>query len=228
MARYFKHFPKTFYTLNDDSPGLDSVTNILARFSIEPNLLENTNVFYPYDVQDTDTPEIIASKIYGSSEKHWVVLSFNKIVDPQWDWPLNDNNFIKYVNNKYTADADTANGETGIAYALSESNIHAYFKTVTRTISAGASNRESASRSQIIEKLEVDATTWATIGASTNTFTLKDGNQVTEQVTKSTESYYTYEFNENEAKRSIKILKPNFLLELEKEFKGVFLRWVYQ
>ena len=224
MARYFKHFPKTFYTLNDDSPGLDSVTNILARFSIEPNLLENTNVFYPYDVQDTDTPEIIASKIYGSSEKHWVVLSFNKIVDPQWDWPLNDNNFIKYVNNKYTANADTANGETGIAYALSESNIHAYFKTVTRTISAGASNRESASRSQIIEKLEVDATTWATIGASTNTFTLKDGNQVTEQVTKSTESYYTYEFNENEAKRSIKILKPDFLLELDKEFKGVFLR----
>jgi len=224
MARYFRHFPKTFYTLNDDSPGLDSVTNILARFSIEPNLLENTNVFYPYDVQDTDTPEIIASKIYGSSEKHWVVLSFNKIVDPQWDWPLNDNNFIKYVNNKYTADADTANGETGIQYALNESNIHAYFKTVTRTISAGASNRESASRSQIIEKLEVDATTWATIGASTNTFTLKDGNQVTEQVTKSTESYYTYEFNENEAKRSIKILKPNFLLELEKEFKGVFLR----
>ena len=107
---------------------------------------------------------------------------------------------------------------------MSESNIHAYFKTVTRTISAGASNRESASRSQIIEKLEVDATTWATIGASTNTFTLKDGNQVTEQVTKSTESYYTYEFNENEAKRSIKILKPDFLLELDKEFKGVFLR----
>ena len=224
MAKYFRHFPKTFYTLNDDSPGLDSVTNILARFSIEPSLLENTNVFYPYDVQDTDTPEIIASKIYGSPEKHWVVLSFNKIVDPQWDWPLNDNNFIKYVNNKYTANADTANGETGIAYALSESNIHAYFKTVTRTISAGASNRESRSRSEIIEKLEVDANTYATISASTNNFTLKDGNVVTETVTKSTESYYTYEFNENEAKRSIKLLKPDFLLELDKEFKGVFLR----
>jgi len=224
MAKYFRHFPKTFYTLNDDSPGLDSVTNILARFSIEPSLLENTNVFYPYDVQDTDTPEIIASKIYGSPEKHWVVLSFNKIVDPQWDWPLKNENFIEYVNNKYTANADTANGETGIAYALSESNIHAYFKTVTRTISAGASNRESRSRSEIIEKLEVDANTYATISASTNNFTLKDGNVVTETVTKSTESYYTYEFNENEAKRSIKLLKPDFLLELDKEFKGVFLR----
>tara|TARA_Y100001938_G_scaffold151009_1_gene245051 strand:+ start:3604 stop:4278 length:675 start_codon:yes stop_codon:yes gene_type:complete len=224
MAEYFRHFPKTFYTLDDDSPGLDSVTNILARFSIEPNLLENTNLFYPYDVQDTDTPEIIASKIYGGVERHWIVLSFNKIVDPQWDWPLNENNFIKYVNDKYTANADTANGETGIAYALSESNIHAYFKVVTRTITAGASNRESRSRSQTIEKLEVDANTFATIGASTTVFTLKDGNQVTEEISKSTESHYTYEFNENEAKRKIKLLKPDFVLELDKEFKGVFLR----
>jgi len=222
MAKYFRHFPKTFYTSNQDSPGLDSVTNIMARFSIEQSLLENTNIFYPYDVQDTDTPEIIADKIYGSSERHWIVLSFNRIVDPQWDWPLSQDNFIKYVNNKYTANAGV--GQTGIQWALDESNIHAYFKTVTRTITAGASNRESRSRSQTIEKLEVDANTYASIGATTNTYTLKDGNVVTEEVTKSTESYYTYEFDENEAKRSIKILKNDFILELEKEFKGVFLR----
>lgn len=222
MAKYFRHFPKTFYTSNEDSPGLDSVTNIMARFSIEQSLLENTNIFYPYDVQDTDTPEIIADKIYGSSERHWIVLSFNRIVDPQWDWPLSQDNFIKYVNNKYTANAGV--GQTGVQWALDESNIHAYFKTVTRTITAGASNRESRSRSQTIEKLEVDANTYASIGATTNTYTLKDGNVVTEEVTKSTESYYTYEFNENEAKRSIKILKNDFILELEKEFKGVFLR----
>ena len=221
MAKYFRHFPKTFYTSNDDSPGLDSVTNIMARFSIEPGLLENTNIFYPYDVQDTDTPEIIADKIYGSSERHWIILSFNRIVDPQWDWPLSQDNFIKYVNNKYTANSGV--GQTGIQWALDESNIHAYFKTVTRTITAGASNRESRSRSQTIEKLEVDANTYASIGATTNTYTLKDGNVVTEEVTKSTESYYTYEFDENEAKRSIKILKADFVLELEKEFKGVFL-----
>ena len=222
MAKYFRHFPKTFYTSNDDSPGLDSVTNIMARFSIEPGLLENTNIFYPYDVQDTDTPEIIADKIYGSSERHWIILSFNRIVDPQWDWPLSQDNFIKYVNNKYTANSGV--GQTGIQWALDESNIHAYFKTVTRTITAGASNRESRSRSQTIEKLEIDANTYASIGATTNTYTLKDGNVVTEEVTKSTESYYTYEFDENEAKRSIKILKADFVLELEKEFKGVFLR----
>jgi len=226
MAKYFRHFPKTFYTPSDDSPGLDSVTNIISRFTIEPTLLENTNLFYPYDVQDTDTPEIIADKIYGSSERHWIVLAVNQIVDPQWDWPLNQDTFIKYVNDKYTANADTANNETGIQWALDESNIHAYFKTVTRTITAGASNRESRSRNQTIEKLEIDANTYASVGITTNSYTLNDGNIVTEEVTKSTESYYTYEFNENEEKRSIKILKSDFVLELEKEFKGVFLRWV--
>ena len=224
MAKYFRHFPKTFYTPSDDSPGLDSVTNIISRFTIEPTLLENTNLFYPYDVQDTDTPEIIADKIYGNSERHWIVLAVNQIVDPQWDWPLNQDTFIKYVNDKYTANADTENNETGIQWALDESNIHAYFKTVTRTITAGASNRESRSRNQTIEKLEIDANTYASVGITTNSYTLNDGNIVTEEVTKSTESYYTYEFNENEEKRSIKILKGDFVLELEKEFKGVFLR----
>ena len=224
MAKYFRHFPKTFYTPSDDSPGLDSVTNIISRFTIEPTLLENTNIFYPYDVQDTDTPEIIADKIYGNSERHWIVLAVNQIVDPQWDWPLNQDTFIKYVNDKYTANADTENNETGIQWALDESNIHAYFKTVTRTITAGASNRESRSRNQTIEKLEIDANTYASVGITTNSYTLNDGNIVTEEVTKSTESYYTYEFNENEEKRSIKILKGDFVLELEKEFKGVFLR----
>ena len=225
MAKYFRFFPKTFYTSDVDSDGLDSVTNIIARFAFANNLRDNTNMFYPYDVQDTDTPEIIAHKMYGSSERHWIILSLNQIVDPQWDWPLSHDNFIQYVNNKYTANANTAAGETGVQYALNESNIHAYFKVITRTVTAGASNRESRSRTVQVEKIEVDANTFADLTLGT-TFdrTLKDGTAVKEVVSSSTESFYTYEFNENEAKRSIKILKPEFVPELDREFKRVFTR----
>jgi len=224
MAKYFRYFPKTFYTSDTDSDGLDSVTNIIARFAIANDIRDNTNMFYPYDVQDTDTPEIIAHKIYGSSERHWIVLSLNQIIDPQWDWPLNQDNFIKYVNNKYTANANTSSGETGVQWALNESNIHAYFKTVTRTITAGASSGESRSRSQMVEKLEIDASTYANVSPGTTTTTLKDGSIVTEVTARSTESYYTYEFNENEAKRSIRILNPEFVPELDREFRKVFTR----
>ena len=221
MAKYFRHFPKTFYTPDTDTDGLDTVTNVIARFKISDALVDNTNMFYPYDVQDTDTPEIIADKMYGTPERHWIVLSLNKIIDPQWDWPMRQENFIEYLNKKYETEG-TGNNTTGVTWALDESNIQAYYKTVTRTITAGASSRVSRSNSQIVEKLEIDASTYANVAISTDNYTLKDGNKVIETVKKSTESYYTYEFNLNEAKRTIRILQPDFALELDKSFKKVF------
>ena len=77
MAKYFRYFPKTFYTSDTDSDGLDSVTNIIARFAIANDIRDNTNMFYPYDVQDTDTPEIIAGKFYDNVHRHWIVLMFS-------------------------------------------------------------------------------------------------------------------------------------------------------
>ena len=159
--------------------------------------------------------------MYGTPEKHWIVLSLNKIVDPQWDWPMRQENFIEYLNKKYETEG-TGNNTTGVTWALDESNIQAYYKTVTRTITAGASSRVSRSNSQIVEKLEIDASTYANVAISTDNYTLKDGNKVIETVKKSTESYYTYEFNLNEAKRTIRILQPDFALELDKSFKKVF------
>ena len=38
MSKYFNYFPKTFYTSNSDSIGVDSVTNIIARFAFENSL----------------------------------------------------------------------------------------------------------------------------------------------------------------------------------------------
>ncbi len=86
MSKCFSYFPKTVYTL--DSSNADAVTSIVSRFGFESSFKNNTAVYYEYNIQDSDTPEIIASKFYGDSEKHWVVLMLNQIVDPQFDWPL--------------------------------------------------------------------------------------------------------------------------------------------
>jgi len=86
MSKYFNYFPKTFYKLNENSNDVDTVTNITSRFGFEQTFKNNSAVYYEYDVQDSDTPEIIASKIYKDPEKHWVVLLFNDILDPQFDW----------------------------------------------------------------------------------------------------------------------------------------------
>jgi hypothetical protein len=105
MAKYFNYFPKTLYTSNNSTTGLDSVTNIIARFAFEKGLKENSSVFYKYNIKDSDTPEIIAYKFYGNVERQWVVLLFNDIIDPQFDWPFESNQLITYIDKKYTANA---------------------------------------------------------------------------------------------------------------------------
>ena len=215
MSIYFNYFPKTLYTSNNLTAGVDTVTNIIARFGFESTLKNNSSAFYKYNIQESDTPEIIASKYYDNPERHWIVLLFNDIMDPQFDWPLQYQPFIDYVNTKYSANnyADTANtGVTGLAWSMNVNNVQAYYKIVTRT------NFDDIS---IVEKLEVDANTYANVGASTTTYTLQDGSTITQKITKETKTYYDHEQELNEEKREIKLIKPEFVPQIEKEFKKV-------
>lgn len=213
MAKYFNYFSKTFYTSDDTSPGLDTVTNIISRFAFENSLKENSAAFYPYNIQESDTPEIIARKFYDNSERHWIVLLFNNIIDPQWDWPLKEKTLIDYIDSKYSANgAANTTVQTGIAWAMSTNNVQSYFKIITRTSFDGT---------ETIEKLSVDANTYANVIPSLNSYALQDGTSITQTVTKETQSYYQYEVDLNEAKRTIKLIKPEFVPAIEKEFKKV-------
>jgi hypothetical protein len=213
MAKYFNYFPKTLYTANNSSTGLDTVTNIIARFGFESTLKENSSAFYKYDIKDGDTPEIIASKYYENSERHWIVLMFNDIFDTQFDWPLRDRVLVDYIDAKYTANgAANTTIQTGLSWAMSPNNIQAYYKVITRT---------NADDIKIIEKLELDANTYANTAATNIIYNLQDGSRITEVVTKETQSYYQYEIAVNDSKRTIKLLKPEFVTAVEKEFKRV-------
>ena len=212
MAKYFNYFPKTFYTSNNRSTGVDTVTNIIARFGFENKLKQNYAVFYEYDIQDGDTPEIIASKFYDSVERHWIVLLFNDVVDPQFDWPLDQRTIIDFIDEKYSANgAANTPAQSGLTWSQSLNNIHSYYKVITTT----------SATDSLIEKIEVDANTYANIATTTSTYTLQDGKTVRKAITKEAKTYYDYEIETNEAKRTIKLLKSDFVPEVEKEFKRV-------
>lgn len=213
MAKYFNYFPKTFYSSNNSTTGLDTVTNIISRFAFEQTLKDNSSTFYKYQIQESDTPEIIAHKYYGNSERHWIVLLFNDIIDPQYDWPLKYDNFINYVDKKYTANgAANTTVQTGLAWAMSVNNTHSYYKVVTKT---------DIDNISLVEKIQVDANTYANVASTTQTFTLNDGQVITQKVTKEKKTYYDYEMEQNEAKREIRLIKNEFVKEIEKEFKKV-------
>ena len=213
MAKYFNYFPKTLYTSNNSTTGLDSVTNIIARFAFEKKLKENSSAFYKYNIKDSDTPEIIAYKFYGSVERQWVVLMFNDIIDPQFDWPFESNQLITYIDKKYTANgAANTPAQSGLSWALSENNVQGYFKVITSTANDGTITTE---------KITLDANTYANVVVGSSTYTTQAGEVVTIRTTKETQSYYTYETNLNESKREINLIKSEFIPAIEKEFKKI-------
>jgi len=212
MASYFSRFPKLFFSINDGQT-VDRVTNIMSKFSLNESIKENTAVYYEYDVNESDTPEIVAHKMYGSAQRQWIVLMMNNIVDPQYDWPLTTitlNNFIdaKYSNTQY---ANSNTSGAGLSYA--SSNIHSYYKIITTTIPNG---------SKITNEYQVDANTYANVTVSSSSVTLQDNNVITISTTKTTKTYYEHETEINESKRKIKLLKPEFVVTLEDEIKRVF------
>lgn len=209
MSKYFNYFPKTVYSL-DATNNVDVVTSIVSRFAFESSFRDNTSVYYEYNIQDSDTPEIIANKFYGDSEKHWVVLMLNHIVDPQFDWPLDQRTIISYMDEKYSANASV--GQSGVSWA--QANIHSYYKVETRTT--------NSTNTDLQIKIQVDANTYANVAATTTNLTLDDGNSITIKVSKETKSYYDYEIEQNETKRTIKLLKPEFVSPIEDELRAVF------
>jgi hypothetical protein len=73
----------------------------------------------------------------------------------------------------------------------------------------------------MIEKITVDANSYANIAATSIAYTLNNSSSITETISKTTQTYYDYEVELNEAKRDIKLLKKEFIPEVEKEFKRV-------
>ena len=134
MANYFKFFPTTSYFNDDESNTLENVTNLTLKWKFNDAFKENTLAYYDYIVKDGETPEMLAHKLYGSSDRHWIILAVNDIVHPQFDWPLNMQSLISFIEKKYVGNADTINGETGLEWA--QSNYRDYFFTERFTITS--------------------------------------------------------------------------------------------
>lgn len=213
MAKFFKHFPKTPYNIANNE--IDYVTNIMSKVSFEKEFRENSVVYYEYLIAEGETPDIVAHKIYGSSERHWIILLLNEILNPQFDWPIDNYSLQKYIDSKYQAIEYANSSVEGAGTTWAQTNVKNYYKVETKT---------NTILNQVIsiEKTELTQNDYANLASSSSNYVLNDGTQIKIDTNKETLTYYNYEVLENESKRSIKILKPEFVPVVENEFTEVF------
>ena len=97
---YFSSFPVIPYGSTDGT--VKNVTNLLRRVAIRTKVKSNAALYDTYNVKNGETPEIIADKLYEDPELHWVVLLINNVTDRYHDWPMSEQQFSTYVNEKYS------------------------------------------------------------------------------------------------------------------------------
>ena len=91
-------FPNISYDAKGDGR-LNQYKNIFRRVK----LTAQTQIvdFDYYDVQDGESPEIIAHKYYKDVGLHWTILVANNIVDYYHDWTMSMQTFEQYITEKY-------------------------------------------------------------------------------------------------------------------------------
>lgn len=195
MQKYFGKFPKLAYTKDGNT---NLITNLLARVTTIQSKIDNSAIYYEYDIQEGDTPEIIASKYYGDPGYHWVVMIFNNVFDASYDWPMTYQQFQAYIIDKY---GDAATAKTTIKqYLMFEESIDNYTQLSTTNT------------------YEIDYDTYSTLVESSTTKSFSNGVTVTVNITKRAVDCYDYEEQLNESKRKIKLIKKELLGDVKQQF----------
>jgi hypothetical protein len=97
---FFSQFPKILYDI--DGNGNNKVLpDIFRRIKIRSKVKDNYALLDRYDVENGESPETVAYKVYGSTDYWYVVCLMNNIINRQHDWPLSYQAFEEYVNDKY-------------------------------------------------------------------------------------------------------------------------------
>lgn len=97
---YFQTLPTVQYD-SDGSGNVKLAIDILKRIKVRAEALTDGAVFYNYQMQEGDNPEIIADKYYGSTKYHWVVMLMNDALDHIFDFSLSSSVFERYIIEEY-------------------------------------------------------------------------------------------------------------------------------
>ena len=104
---YFRQVPRLDYPslTNDRQSAYDfqTVKNLFKRAVMRDDIFNQVIAFEKYSVQGDERPDQIAYDFYGDSGLDWVILTTNNMIHVRDEWPMGQQDFLTYLNEKYTA-----------------------------------------------------------------------------------------------------------------------------
>tara|TARA_X000000950_G_scaffold280505_1_gene375251 strand:- start:898 stop:1569 length:672 start_codon:yes stop_codon:yes gene_type:complete len=110
MAHYFRRVPnfKTSSRLNNKNSNFDTtnVKNLFRRFKLREDIASDFSAFESYSVKGDERPDQVADFFYDDPTLDWVILTTNNIINQTDSWPMANDEFYRYLYDKYDMDID--------------------------------------------------------------------------------------------------------------------------
>lgn len=182
---YFKEIPLVEYNTRLSR-------NIILKSAILKDVLNKVSVFYNYIVQEGYRPDMVANEEYGSPEYDWLVYLSNDLIDPYYDWPMDNRTLAGYLEAKYGTDI----------YTLQSQILHYKYTGLTNE-----------------SEEEIAMISWTMSPKTHEVLTDEDPVSLSGW---SPVYVYDYENDMNDSRRSIKLISKSYLSQIEKELATVF------
>jgi hypothetical protein len=165
--------------------------NIMSKVGLIRDYNTRYEKFYSYLVKEGERPDIIAYREYGDSSLDWIIYLSNEIIDPYSGWVMNNDDFINYLEDKYNVRAEKLN-----TVLISSSISHYYYKGLPSDTQEIISSYNYTMTKETYDKLG-NPSGWVP------------------------KSIFDYEDEMNESKRTIKLLRSNYINEFKTQFKDL-------
>ena len=103
---YFRQIPNLDYpslrNARNSVYDYQIVKNIFKRAVIRDDIFDEITAFTKYSVVGDERPDQVAYQFYNDSGLDWVILATNNIIHVRDEWPMGNQDFLTYLNAKYT------------------------------------------------------------------------------------------------------------------------------
>jgi len=232
--KLFENFPTMTYTLNTGE--VIRVKDFFRKVKVEKENMDSVIDYQKYELQEGDRPDVLATNLYGDGDLHWTFWLVNDF-DNYYDWFMDYETFEAYMNEKYQGKNLIATNTTDIVSASSKFLIGETVKTdlgnSASVLSVDPQNKSICVLGDEIDSGEV-VSSHDKEGNVVKSFTVQSVSNAQDGVHHYVDSsgnrrtfggtgyevvtHFTEEFEENEKKRQIKIISPNKIKTVLREF----------
>ena len=104
MSNYFNLIPDFDYVSRLPNAKISDyirVKNFFRRVTLREDIYQNLTFFTKYPIEGNDRPDNVAQKVYENPDLDWLILLANNITHIPTEWPMAQNDFDRFLLEKY-------------------------------------------------------------------------------------------------------------------------------